>query len=102
MNLAALQRFAPLFGFATKTSAELSDADLSQVAGALAGEGAVDLLPFLQILREKEPNQRVAEILSSDTARNFFTKLKSDGEARENVAFVKCPGCGMCFETELN
>lgn len=102
MNLAVLQRFAPLIGFASKQSSELTDGDLSTVAAALAGDGAAELLPFLQILREKEPAQRVSEILASDTARSFFAKLKEDNEAASNVAFVKCPGCGMQFETDLN
>lgn len=101
MNLATIQRFAPLLGFATKTSGDLTDADLSTVAVALAGEGAADMLPFLRILREKEPTQRVQEILSSDTAKKFFKQWKEEGEARANVAFCQCPGCGMRFETEL-
>lgn len=101
MNLALLQRFAPLLGFASKTTGELTDGDLSSVALALAGDGAGEMLPFLKKLRDAEPTQRVQEILSSDTAKKFFAQWKEEGQARQDVAFCKCPNCGVCFETEL-
>lgn len=102
MNLAALQRFAPLLSLASKTSGELTDSDLSAVATALAGDGSAAFLPFLQKLRDSEPNQAVTEILASPTAQNLLKQMNEQTAAEQNAAFVKCPHCGRLSEVELH
>lgn len=102
MNLASLQRFAPLLGLADKLAGDLSDGDLSTVATALAGDGSAEFFGLLKVLRDKEPATAVSEILSSPTAKTLLGQMQSAKEDKENVAFLKCPHCSQLFETELS
>lgn len=105
-DLAALvekgQQFAPLLVFAKRATGTMTDAELGGIAKSLAGEAAEDLLPLLQILRDKEPETMVPEILSSPSARKLFQSMKQQTEAANRVIFCTCPcGCGVSFETEI-
>jgi hypothetical protein len=102
MNLNLLQRFAPLISVASKRSGDLTDAELSGVATALTGDASAQFLPLLQMLKAKEPNAPVTELLGSDAAKNLFARLEQSNKEVDNTAFIKCPHCERLFETELS
>jgi hypothetical protein len=101
MNLQLLQRYAPLISTANKKSGDLTDGELAGIASAIAGEAAPQFLPLLQMLKNREPNAPVTDLLASDAAKGLFTKLKESNAEVEHTAFIKCPHCEWLFETEL-
>jgi len=104
MNLAALQKFAPLFPLLGKQSGELSDDELGAVSLSLTGDANSEFTILLKRLRDSEPGSGVLELLGSPTARKLFLQLNESNRAAamEPVPlFVRCPACDTRFETEI-
>lgn len=102
MDLAALQRYAPLLTLGSKAVGSLKDDELASAARALAGEGSGPLLEFFKVLRSATPDSIVRDVLGSPHAKQLLTQVQQAKVERENSIFCKCPECGTAFETELN
>jgi hypothetical protein len=103
MNLQAIQKLAPLASLLQKPSGLLSDSDLGTVAGVLAGDGnSTPLLDLFKILRDGNPDTKVADLLGSPGAVKVLEGLKEKKMEADNSILCTCPSCGVSFETELN
>lgn len=102
MNLAIIQRYAPLLSYADKPAGSLTDGDIDVIAKTLGGEkGHGPLGDVLKKFRAGSPGSAALELLGSPAAQDFFKGIKADNERAENTAFIKCPCCERLFETEL-
>lgn len=101
MNFTVLQRYAPLLSFANRKAETLTDAELDQIAATLAGDKSEALGQVLRKFRAGSPSTAALELLGSPAAQDMFSKMAAETAAVENTAFIKCPLCERCFETEF-
>lgn len=102
MDLAAIQKYAPMLGLLGRKSGSTSDQELGVVAKVLAGNGDPEpLASFLCALRDATPATKVADLLGSPGAKSLLESFKTQMTKVESGIFCTCPDCGTSFETDL-
>lgn len=93
-----------LLSMANKTAGQLTDDELTQAAGLIAGSNAPGLVSFFKILRDAEPGTKVAQLLASPSANEILQsatkRLNKATDEKESGLFCRCPNCQFPFITE--
>lgn len=107
MNIAAIQRFAPLLQFASVNVGDMTDADLTLVANAIGGEGGAGVLvPLFSALRAKAPHLKTTQLLGSPEAGEILGRvtemLETRAEKTNSTIFCQCPFCEQKYEQTIS
>lgn len=93
-----------LLSMANKKAGSLTDTDLASAAQALGGEQSDGLAALFRVLRDAEPDAKVADLLSTPSAntalRAVVDRLSNATENKEGGIYCRCPNCNFPFITE--
>lgn len=93
-----------LLSLANKKAGDLTDPDLIAAAQAIGGEQAGGLAALFKVLRDAEPNVKVADLLSTPSAnaalQAVVDRLSTATENKESGIYCRCPNCQFPFITE--